>query len=831
MLGLIYLALCFGVGFVICNLVCPGLAGNSQTTYSGRKAGLPSFFVTFPVWLLTGTVPVVWLTYLFGYLFRNAPCPFAENTSRAMPLFYANLIVMPIALLFVALGLCFLIKRRRENLINPFAGLGLGELIFVLLVVSLVFTLMFWTLFVRDGRLYVGVSVFSDFAPHLGMIRSFSYGTNFPTQYSHFGGEDIKYHFLFQFLVGNLEFLGMRIDFAFNLPSCLFLVGAVFLLFAYAVRLTGKRGAGYLATLFFLFRSSRALFDYLSEIDTSVTTLTEALSDNMTFIGTTEHEDWGLWNLNVYCNQRHLAIGICAVLFLLYMLTDCVFLAARRVRKCVLEAGKKALVFEGTESELPAACENAERSVPGTENAGNTEPVLSGSDGEAVPASSEGEESGISENGAEKHGDISENGAEKCCSISENAEEKRETKKTAGTPSVIETGTGAEELIWSEKMLLYLKYSLFTKEGWLPRSVALPVLLGLLLGLCSFFNGACVIACLAVLFLMAFVADHRLEYAIVAGLTVLLAELETHFFIDGSAVSPQYYFGFLAENKTFFGLAAYILALCGILPAMLLAASVIINNTHKWLLFCFTAPFILACTLSLTTDVTVNHKYIMLSVMLLGIYAAMFLYWLFCRSGVWPKAVAAFLVIVMTGTGIYDFTVVLKKNDSSNGGCVTYALDDEITMWFKENATSSDLVLSNYYSLHPAVLGGAMLYYGWPYFAWSAGYDTSGRELKVRAMFAAETPSVLAELITENNIRFIYVDNDLRNSTEFELHEETIMHTYEAVFTSGDVVIYDTRLPVTEESPYYDPDFRYSEWYAEQETENFYEEYGEEADY
>ena len=25
-------------------------------------------------------------------------------------------------------------------------------------------------------------------------------------------------------------------------------------------------------------------------------------------------------------------------------------------------------------------------------------------------------------------------------------------------------------------------------------------------------------------------------------------------------------------------------------------------------------------------------------------------------------------------------------------------------------------------------MGGAMLYYGWPYFAWSAGYDTAGRE-------------------------------------------------------------------------------------------------------
>lgn len=749
MLGLVYLILCFGVGFVICNLVFPKFSELTKTTYSGREIRIPSFFVSFPAWMLVGTVPMVWATYLLGYLFRNSPNPFSDST-RPVPLFYANLIIMPIAAVFVALGILYLLKKSRKSFANPFGFLRMGELIFVFASVGLVFTLMWWTLFVRDGNLYVGVSVFSDFAPHLGMIRSFSYGTNFPTSYSHFGGEDIKYHFLFQFLVGNLEFLGMRIDFAFNLPSCIFLAGVFFLLYAYAVKLTGRRSVGYLAGLFFAFRSSRALFDYLANLDTETTSISQALEENYTFIGTTQHEDWGLWNLNVYCNQRHFALGICALLFLVFMLTDCVFRATARVKRTVL-AAEQAFIAE----------QLSERETGLSEAPSDDEPF--------VP----------------------------------------------------------ENLIWSEKMLLALKASLFTKEGWLPRSIAAPVALGLLLGLCSFFNGACVIGCLAVLFVMAFVADHRLEYAIVAAITVALAELEAHFFINGSAVSPTYYFGFLADNRTFFGLAAYILALCGILPLILICASVIINNTHKWVLFSFLAPFILACTLSLTTDVTVNHKYIMLSVMLLGIYAAMFVSWLFHRFGLWPKIIAVFIVICMTATGLYDFTLVLKKNDSSNSGCLTYALDDEVTMWFKENATSQDLVLSNYYSLNRVVLGGAMLYYGWPYFAWSAGYDTDSRDAKTKAMFAADTPEELRTMIEENNIRFIYVDDDLRNSDYFELHEETIIHTYECVFTSGDVSIYDTEVPVSEESPYYDPDFDYTGWQAEmwtdEETEPFTE--------
>ena len=55
-------------------------------------------------------------------------------------------------------------------------------------------------------------------------MRSFSMGNNFPTEYPHFGGQDVKFHFMFQFFVGNLEFLGLRLDFAYNVVSVLALL-------------------------------------------------------------------------------------------------------------------------------------------------------------------------------------------------------------------------------------------------------------------------------------------------------------------------------------------------------------------------------------------------------------------------------------------------------------------------------------------------------------------------------------------------------------------------------------------------------------------------------
>ena len=53
-------------------------------------------------------------------------------------------------------------------------------------------------------------------------------------------------------------------------------------------------------------------------------------------------------------------------------------------------------------------------------------------------------------------------------------------------------------------------------------------------------------------------------------------------------------------------------------------------------------------------------------------------------------------------------------------------------------------------------MGGAMLYYGWPYYAWSAGYDTYTREKEVKKMYQASTVEELKELIEEHNIRYLH---------------------------------------------------------------------------
>lgn len=671
MTGILYLLLCFGTGWAICSFVIPDLYKAAFRSYEGKPIKLSPYMLLIPAWFVTGVLAVTWPVYLVALAFSNA----------GEPLLIGNLVVMPIALLFVIYAYIRLVIMKRGpgyRLLCNDKKTAVMEALIVFLVSVLATVLMWTTFYARDGRLNIGVSVFSDFSPHIGMIRSFSYGNNFPTSYSHYAGEDIKYHFMFQFLAGNLEFLGLRIDYAFNLPSMLSFISAFMLLYVLAVKITGRMLTGGLALWFFAFRSGKALFEYISEIPKGVS-IWETLAINTDFIGKTTHEDWGLWNLNVYCNQRHFAFGLSVMFFLIIMF-------------------------------LPHLYEM----------------------------------------------------------IDALQRKKGFSNKT--------------------------RHIFFSGQGWKIGNVRYPVFLGILLGSLAFFHGSAVIGCLLVLFVIAILATRRLEFLITAVITVLLSTLQSSCFINGTAVKPEFLFGFIAQNKTLFGVLSYLDRLLGVLIPVIIIAFIFGDTLHRFLITAFAAPLIFAFTVSLTVDVTVNHKYVMMSCILLGIFSALLVTRMLESRKAAVGIAAAALIIMLSATGIYDFTTVIRKN--SRIGPIVLNMDDPLTEFVINNSDSRDIFLTGAYSINQVVFGGAMLYQGHQYYAWSAGYDTYYRDIMVRRMFEAQTPEELDELVKENNISFIIIDSVSRESDDYILNEDNIRATYECVYEAGEgysnVAVFDT---------------------------------------
>ncbi len=196
-----------------------------------------------------------------------------------------------------------------------------------LLLLSLIFSswLMFSSFSYEDGSMLISTKSWSDFASHIPLIRSFSYGNNFLLpEYPLFSGEPIRYHFLFYLFSGLLEKMGLRIDYALNIPSIIGFLGLITIIYLLAKLIFKSKAVGVLSVLFFLFNGSLSFIYFLkNHLPFSNNILLDIVS-NKNFSSFAPYYGDGIvsafWNLNIYTNQRHLAFSYALSLFLIYIL-------------------------------------------------------------------------------------------------------------------------------------------------------------------------------------------------------------------------------------------------------------------------------------------------------------------------------------------------------------------------------------------------------------------------------------------------------------------------------------------------------------------------------
>lgn len=641
-----------------------------QTTERGNR-----IWVVLPAAFGMGILMLTWAVYILSWMFSI--CAGAEH-----PLFYGNLIVFLVDILLLS-GIFRWKKKKQqkmfvisERMISRKWILKKELLLFGILTVFVTW-MMFYVFHMKDGILYSGFSVYGDYAPHTAMMRSFSRGNNFPTQYPHYGGQDVKYHFMFQFLVGNLEYLGLRLDLGYNLVSILSLAGFLMVLYGISYRMFKSFWAGAAAIVFFFFRSGTAFWRYLWE-HLQAGDLVRTLEENTAFIGYTTNENWGLWNFNVYLNQRHLAFGLLMAAVAVWTFMDWV------------EAG---------------------------------------------------------------------------CSH-------------------------------KEQGFLWVRNRFFTKEAWICRNVGTAILLGLFLGLTAFWNGAALIGGLLILAGLAVFSDGKLDYVICAGLAVLFSELQSKIFVSGSVMSPSFYWGFLADNKSISGVLWYLVEISGFFFVGMIVAAVFLKRGQRVVLMGCLLPMAFAFLVSLTPDINVNHKYVMIS------YAFVTVFWgwivrCVCLAGKnsWKKwagrAAAAVLCICLSATGIYDYVIILRDNDSAHR--MTVNMESSLTDWLSANLKKNDLLLTPEYTMNEVTMSGAMLYCGWPYYAWSAGYDTGYRAGQAVLIYTTDDPELLKAAVKQEKITYILFEEDMEFEQQ-ECREDIIRETYPLVYTSEDgrIRIYET---------------------------------------
>ena len=193
----------------------------------------------------------------------------------------------------------------------------------ILFATTFVFSswLMWHTFSYQNNTFYIATKVWSDFAAHLPLIRSFSWGQNFPPQYPLFPGSFIHYHFLFYALVGFLEKFGLTISWALNLPSSLAFWGLILAIYLLAKLLFKNRFVSFLSVILFLFNGSLSFLEFFKLHPISLKTPIEIFRNNI-FSSFGPYDGKivsAFWNLNIYTNQRHLALAFGLILLTLIL--------------------------------------------------------------------------------------------------------------------------------------------------------------------------------------------------------------------------------------------------------------------------------------------------------------------------------------------------------------------------------------------------------------------------------------------------------------------------------------------------------------------------------
>src|SRR5216117_1769670 len=272
--------------------------------------------------MLVGLLVSSWFTYLAGLAFFWA----------SRPLLWGNLLFFVTAVAVLSwprwkrkirsVETETDLRHGSELCLPQPKGSGIADWLLIAGYIVLVSWMMFASFNSSGGKLRIANPEYSDFGPNTAIMQSFAVGHNFPTEYPHFSGDRIRYHFLFYFQAGNLEFLGLDPAWSLNLLSITTLVAMLIVVMTLGEMLFNSRTVGRLGSLLFFFFGSLSYVPFLHK-QASIRAAIEAIRHQGEFLPSIfpyRGETWGTWSQVTYLNQRHFAFAIGIFLLVLVFL-------------------------------------------------------------------------------------------------------------------------------------------------------------------------------------------------------------------------------------------------------------------------------------------------------------------------------------------------------------------------------------------------------------------------------------------------------------------------------------------------------------------------------
>ena len=309
--------------------------------------------------------------------------------------------------------------------------------------------------------------------------------------------------------------------------------------------------------------------------------------------------------------------------------------------------------------------------------------------------------------------------------------------------------------------------------------------LGLVIGLGTFWHGALMISALLILAAAIVWAPRRGDLIVCCGIATVVAMLETRFFIhSGPAIAPHPRFGFLAAAATPGGVFTYYLFLIGLLVPLLVIAFILLRPVGRWFLLSILAPTAFATTFAFTPDVSVNHKFVNVSIKLAAICVAMLVVRLF-DNGRAARITGIVLCIVLTATGVVDFISLWNWNREKR----THNLADPMLLWAMNQTDPHAVFAAPPVYHHLVYFTGRRSYLGLPYWAESTGYDVPHRMALLTRLYESGNPDEISQIAKSEGISYIIVD-DIARGYFPHLRDDALRNRFPLVFSQGRTQVY-----------------------------------------
>ena len=314
------------------------------------------------------------------------------------------------------------------------------------------------------------------------------------------------------------------------------------------------------------------------------------------------------------------------------------------------------------------------------------------------------------------------------------------------------------------------------------------IVLGILLGLFPFIHLP-VFAMLEITLFILFIlfANLRKKILIIASVSIIIALPQITYMGKSDLQSKFFNPGYLITDLNIISFVYYWFFNLGLVTILAPIGFILAKKTQRKIFLPFLSFFVLGNLFQFSPEIAANHKFFNLFVIGSNMFAAYAIYRIWKRRVI-GKFVAVFYLIFMTFSGIIDIFPI--KNDVYVE--ILDGKNNDVEQFITKNTPKNSVFLNTLYVYDPASLAGRKIFFGWPYFPWSAGYNTDQRHSLLDKILSSNDKETSCVLLKNEGIDYIEISKQSQMN-EIKINYGLFENNFTPIYSSleGDIKIYD----------------------------------------